>query len=78
MPDGSGRFDVRRLAISDRLSWGKIEVLSDSKTRKLWRVPVFVAPRHQFGSPEVQRAAREIVGPEPTEAQGGRYSQQPQ
>eukprot|EP00969_Alexandrium_andersonii_P361692 15458103-Alexandrium_andersonii.AAC.1 len=45
---------------------------------KLWRIPVHVAPTHMYASPEVQRAAREIAGPCPTEEQGGRWSTQPQ
>eukprot|EP00969_Alexandrium_andersonii_P288361 12747439-Alexandrium_andersonii.AAC.1 len=32
---------------------------------------------HKYCSPEVQRAACEINGPCPTEAQGGRWSEKP-
>eukprot|EP00969_Alexandrium_andersonii_P181799 8034188-Alexandrium_andersonii.AAC.1 len=46
MGDGSGRFDSRGLTISDRLDWGKIEVLSDTKTCKLWRIPVYMSAVH--------------------------------
>eukprot|EP00969_Alexandrium_andersonii_P009097 398716-Alexandrium_andersonii.AAC.1 len=60
MGDGSGRFDSRGLTISDRLDRGKIEVLSDTKTHKLWRIPVNMPAFHTYANPEVQRAAREI------------------
>eukprot|EP00969_Alexandrium_andersonii_P178861 7907044-Alexandrium_andersonii.AAC.1 len=66
------------LTISDRLDWGKIEVLTDSKLHEMWRIPAHVSPTRQYASPEVQRAAREIAGLCPTEEQGGRRSTQPQ
>eukprot|EP00969_Alexandrium_andersonii_P205699 9089070-Alexandrium_andersonii.AAC.1 len=68
-PDG---FDSRGLTISDRLNWGKIEVVTDTRTCKLWRIPVFMPEGHKYADPEVQRKARSISGPFPDESEGGR------
>eukprot|EP00969_Alexandrium_andersonii_P284608 12581873-Alexandrium_andersonii.AAC.1 len=50
--DSPTGFDTRGLTISDRLNWGKIAVVEDSRTCKLWRIPVFMPEGHKYADPE--------------------------